>query len=89
MAKPIICDTSVWLYLGQIGQVGLLERLYDPVYVTEEVCVELDNGRINRPAILDPRQLSAVRPLLKQLQQEGFHISESLKEYALQRAKEA
>jgi predicted nucleic acid-binding protein len=160
MAEPIVCDTSVWLYLGQINQVELLKNLYEPVYTTEAVCIELDNGRINQPDILDPGQLSWVqtvqiephhianlptnrlgpgeqsvlayalarqigivglddrqarnlayqlglqaigtiglllkarnlglvgpmRPLLKQLQQEGFYISESLLEFVLQRA---
>ncbi len=162
MSKPIICDTSIWLYLGLLSRVELLSHLYDPVYTTEKVCMELDNGRINRPDILDPRQLSwvqivqvnlqeisslpdnrlgigeqsvlayarasnldivglddrqarnlahqlgletigtigvllkakdeglstAVHPLLKKLQQEGFYISESLLKFVLQRAKE-
>ena len=54
MAEPIICDTSVWLYLGRINLAELLSRLYDPVYTTEAVCQELDIGRQSRPDTLDP-----------------------------------
>ena len=60
MTNAIICDTSVWLYLGFLGQSGLLHQLYEAVYTTEAVCRELDNGRINRPDIFDPRQVSQV-----------------------------
>lgn len=163
MAEPIICDTSVWLYLGRINLAELLSRLYDPVYTTEAVCQELDIGRQSRPDTLDPGNLpwvqlvqpsqsnlanlptnrlgkgeqsvlayaqannlpivglddrqarelafklglrvvgtvglllrakergliEAIRPLLTQLQQEGFYISEPLLNYALQKAQEA
>lgn len=162
MAEPIVCDTSVWLYTGRIGEVELLVHLYHPVYTTEAVCHELDVGRLSRSDTLDPRQLSwvqlvqpdpsdiaslptnrlglgecsvlayarthnlpivglddrqarelayrlglrvigtiglllkakeadlvtTVRPLLEQLQQEGFYISEALLSYALQQAQE-
>jgi uncharacterized protein len=162
MAESIICDTSVWLYIGRIGQLELLRHLYDPVYATETVCAELDIGRISRldtpdvrqlawvhivqpsqqeiaklptnrlgqgeqsvlayahfhavsTAALDDRQartlahqlglrvtgtigiilrakraklVTSIRPLLADLQQQGFHISEALLEYALQRAGE-
>lgn len=55
MNANIICDTSVWLYLGTLGQANLLRQLYGAVYTTETVCWELDNGRLNRPSILNPR----------------------------------
>lgn len=162
MPKEIICDSSVWLYLGRIDQANVLSQLYKSVYTTETVCWELDNGRVSRPDTLDPRRLpwvhivqadsedivalpanrlgtgeqsvlayaqahkldivglddrqardlahqlglhtvgtlgvllkakeagllTAVRPLLAALRHEGFYISETLLEYALQRAKE-
>jgi uncharacterized protein len=60
MLEPIICDTSVWLYLGRLQQHALLPKLYRQVYATETVCWELDNGRLTRPDTLDPRQLTWV-----------------------------
>ena len=57
MSEPIICDTSVWLYLGRLAQTALLQQLYTSVYTTETVCWELDNGRIIRRDTVDPRQL--------------------------------
>lgn len=61
MPDPIICDTSVWLYLGRIGQTTCLDQLYHPVYTIEAVCRELDIGRISRPTTSDPRTLAWVR----------------------------
>ena len=61
MPKPIVCDTSIWLYMGRIGQVHPLSQLYEPVFTTESVCRELDVGRYSRPETVDPRQLSWVR----------------------------
>ncbi len=163
MADAIICDATVWLYLGLLSQVDLLNRLYDRVITTETVCRELDAGRLNRQNILDPRHLPwvtlveaeaqsiaalpenrlgpgeqsilayaldhhipivglddrqarefagrlglhvigtvglllkarrdgllmSLRPLLTQLRQEGFYLSESLEEFALRQANEA
>ena len=60
MRKSIICDTSIWLYLGRIGQANLLSQLYEPVYTTESVCQELDTGRLNRHDTIAPRQFSWV-----------------------------
>ena len=57
MSEPIICDTSVWLYLGRLAQTALLQQRYTSVYTTETVCWELDNGRIIRRDTVDPRQL--------------------------------
>ena len=54
MAEPIICDTSVWLYLGRIDQAELLSKLYNPVYTTKAVCQELDIVRLSRPDTLNP-----------------------------------
>ena len=163
MIEPIICDTSIWLYTGRLGQFELLAHLYQPVFTTETVCRELDIGRLRQSGLLDPRELSwvevvqpdpsditglptnrlgpgersvlayarthhlpvvglddrqardlahrlglqvigtlgvlvkakeaglitAVHPLLEQLQQEGFYISQALWLYALRRTHEA
>lgn len=162
MGEPIICDTSIWLYSGRIKQTHLLPKLYSSIYTTETVCWELDNGRLLRSDIPDPRQFPwvhivqpephtisllpvnrlgpgersvlayaqthklhvvglddrqarhlarqlglhvvgtiglllqakdagfvlAVRPLLEQLSQAGFYISDELFAYALTKAKE-
>ncbi len=61
MPDAIICDTSVWLYTGRIGQIELLSRLFDPVYTTETVCCELDDGRLSRSDTPDVRQFAWVR----------------------------
>ena len=60
MSSTIICDTTVWLYLGRTQQHSLLSSLYETIFVTEMVCLELDVGRLTRPDTLDPRQLSWV-----------------------------
>ncbi|GAB4158712.1 MAG: DUF3368 domain-containing protein [Candidatus Promineifilaceae bacterium] len=57
MPEAIICDTSVWLYMGRIDQANLLAQLYHPVYTTDVVCHELDIARLRHPDTLDPRQL--------------------------------
>lgn len=54
-ANSVICDTTVWLYLGRIGHLTLLQQLYNHVYVTEAVCLELDTGRLQRADTVDPR----------------------------------
>ena len=61
MANPIICYTSIWLYLGRIDQVELLAKLYSPIFTTRSVCQELDIGRLSRPGTVDPSELSWVR----------------------------
>lgn len=43
--QPIVCDTTVLLYLGRIGQADLLSELFAPIYVPESVMLELDMGR--------------------------------------------
>ncbi|MBP1468201.1 hypothetical protein EYB53_020995 [Candidatus Chloroploca sp. M-50] len=42
------------LYLDRIGQIGLLHALFEPVYVPELVCLELDMGRLMRPDTINP-----------------------------------
>lgn len=34
---PLVCDTSVLLYLGRIGREYLLPAWYGPVYAPEQV----------------------------------------------------
>jgi predicted nucleic acid-binding protein len=55
---PLVCDTSIPLYLGRIGQIGLLPALFAPVYVPEQVSLELDMGRLLRPDTINPRSLA-------------------------------
>jgi predicted nucleic acid-binding protein len=52
-----VCDTTIPLYLGRIGQIDLLPALFAPVYVPEQVCLELDMGRLLRPDTINPRSL--------------------------------
>ena len=40
--RAIVCDTTVLLYLGRIGQIDLLSALFSPVCVPEPVMLELD-----------------------------------------------
>lgn len=62
MAKrAIVCDTTVLLYLGRIGQSDLLPALFASVYVPEPVLLELDMGRLLRPDTVDPRGLTWAR----------------------------
>ena len=55
--RDIICDTTVLLYLGRIGQASLLPSLFDPLYVPEPVLLELDMGRLVRRETIDPRDV--------------------------------
>ncbi len=55
--RPIVCDTTVLLYLGRIGQIDLLPALFDPVWVPEPVRLELDMGRLLRRDTVDPKDL--------------------------------
>lgn len=73
MRRAIICDTSIWLYLGRIGHINLLLQLYQLVYTTEFVCQELDVGRVSRPDTMDPRQLSWVT-IVQPTAQEIAHL---------------
>ena len=56
--QPIVCDTTVLLYLGRIGQSELLPAQYRPVLVPEAVTLELEMGRLLRSDTLDPHMLS-------------------------------
>lgn len=53
--QPLVCDTTIPLYLGRIGQIDLLPVLFAPVSVPEVVCLELDMGRVLRPDTINPR----------------------------------
>jgi len=55
---PLVCDTTLLLYLGRIGQAQLLPALYEPVYVPEQVALELDVGQLVRPGTINPRRLN-------------------------------
>ena len=55
--SPLICDTTLLLYLGRIGQAQLLPALFEPVCVPEQVALELDMGRLMRRSTINPRQL--------------------------------
>ncbi|MGE0822783.1 MAG: DUF3368 domain-containing protein [Candidatus Binatia bacterium] len=56
-AAPLVSDTSPLLYLGSIGQVGVLPKLFSRVHVPEPVIKELDAGRLLHRDTVDPRQL--------------------------------
>ena len=55
--QPLVCDTTIPLYLGRIGQIDLLPALFAPVYIPEQVCLELDMGRVLRADTVNPRSL--------------------------------
>jgi predicted nucleic acid-binding protein len=61
--RAIVCDTTVLLYLGRIGQSDLLPALFSPVYVPEPVMLELDMGRLLRPDTVNPRSLAWANPV--------------------------
>jgi predicted nucleic acid-binding protein len=58
---PIVCDTTVLLYLGRIGQSDLLPALFAPVCIPEPVMLELDMGRLLRSDTINPRELARAR----------------------------
>jgi predicted nucleic acid-binding protein len=55
--RPIVCDTTVLLYLGRIGQIDLLRALFSAVCVPETVLLELNTGRLFRHDTIDPRDM--------------------------------
>ena len=55
---PLVCDTTILLYLGRIGQIDLLPALFAPVYVPEQVNLELDMGRLLRSETINPQSLA-------------------------------
>ena len=58
---PIVCDTTVLLYPDRIGLLDLLPALFAPVYVPEQVLLELDMGRLSRRDTVNPRNLAWAR----------------------------
>jgi hypothetical protein len=56
--RAIVCDTTVLLYPGRIGQSDLLPALFSSVYVPEHVLLELDMGRLLHPDTVNPRSLA-------------------------------
>ena len=54
--RPLVCDTTLLLYLQRINQIELLPALYGPIYIPEQVALELDMGRLLRSDTFDPRQ---------------------------------
>ena len=42
--RPIVCDTTLLLYLGRIERIRLLPALFELIYVPEPVVAELDMG---------------------------------------------
>ncbi len=56
--RPVVCDTTVLLYLGRIDQINLLSALFAPVYIPEPVLLELDMGRLLRRDTVDPRDFT-------------------------------
>lgn len=53
--QAIVCDTTMLLYLGRIGQADLLSELFSPIYVPEPVMLELDMGRLLRSDTINNR----------------------------------
>ena len=53
--RSVVCDTPVLLYLGRIGHLDLLPALFAPIYIPEQVVLELDMGRLLRRDTVDPR----------------------------------
>jgi predicted nucleic acid-binding protein len=56
--RPLVCDTTIPLYLGRIGQIDLLPAFFAPVCIPEQVCLELDMGRVLRSDTVNPRSLA-------------------------------
>ena len=61
--RPLVCDTTVLLYLGRIDQTALLPALFTPIYVPEPVMLELDMGRLLRPDTVNPREFAWATPI--------------------------
>ena len=60
--RPIVCDTTILLYLGRIDQIDLLPTLFTPIYVPEPVLLELDMGRLLHRDTIDPRDFAWAKP---------------------------
>ena len=61
--QPLVYDTTTLLYLGRIGQADLLPALFAPVYVPEQVMLELDMGRLLRPDTFNPQDCTWATPV--------------------------
>jgi predicted nucleic acid-binding protein len=61
--RPIVCDTTVLLYLGRIGLVDLLPALFAPICIPESVMLELDVGRLLRRDTINPRDFAWAAPV--------------------------
>jgi hypothetical protein len=57
---PLVCDTSLLLYLGRIAQTAILPAFFEPVYVPDSVTLELSAGWLLQPDIIDPQTLEWV-----------------------------
>jgi predicted nucleic acid-binding protein len=57
----LVSNTSPLLYLGRIGHLNLLPGLFKPVFVPEQVALELDAGRLIRRDTIDPRSFDWIR----------------------------
>ena len=53
-APPLVSNTLPLLYLGRVGQLGVLPVLFSHVRVPEHVVGELDAGRLLRGDTPDP-----------------------------------
>lgn len=58
---PLVCDTTLLLYLGRIDEIQLLSALFEPICMPEAVRLELDMGRLLRPDTIDPAQYSWIQ----------------------------
>ena len=59
--RTVVCNTSPLLYLYQVGQLGLLQRLYGQVITPQAVQDELHAGALIGCPIPDLAQLSWVK----------------------------
>ena len=57
---PLVCDTTLLLYLDRIGQARLLCTFFEPIVVPEQVRLELDMGRLLRPDTINPSRFGWV-----------------------------
>ena len=57
---PLVCDTSLLLYLGRVDQASILLAFFEPVYVPESVTLELSAGRLLQPDIVNPQTMGWV-----------------------------
>ena len=68
----LVCDTSLLLYLGRIKNHTLLQSLFEEVYVTEQVALELDAGRLLRADAINSRLFDWIK--LVSISQEDIDV---------------